>query len=319
MVTLLMERVKMDCRSISTQVSLFVLIVMGVNVLIQFTSFRDDALRITYTSCGNNSIQGDTRNASTIDDTVHGYIISNREERFQFASAALVALNLTPHQHVPWDYRAAEVDAALEAFHGSREYPHSAVDRKMFSNRMAHTQLLREFVDDAAAGMSSWRFFFEDDVAVHPAVASNASAVLVKGMGVAAADGMLHLGICAPAAGGGREVEVAMGVVAARTYGYCSHGYGVTKWRAAAMLGTLDSLKVGLFFDVSLRAYAEHVVRTWAVGVNLASPSPCAWDHFGIVYQDRLRFPSYVNAPEPASDNESIVVPAARSHMKHAP
>lgn len=318
----------MDCGSIVMQVSLIVLIVMGVNVLIEVASFRNDGfpggLQITYTSCNNNSILANSRKLATTNSgelltpprvevgALHGFIISNQEERFHFASAALTALNLTPHQHIPWPYNSKVVDSALYSFtHGSREYHSNPVHLKMFSNRMAHTQLLREFTEDSTAGMNSWRFFFEDDVALHPEV-RDASEVLVKGMKMAAADGLLHLGICAPARGNEDVREVAPGIEVARTFGYCSHGYGVTKWRAAAVLGSLDEVVVQpahgrLYFDVSMRAYAEHVVKTWVLGVNLASPSPGVVDHFGVLFQDRIKFPSSVNAPVPTTDSTATV------------
>jgi hypothetical protein len=239
---------------------------------------------------------------------LHGYIISMKKERYESASGVLAKLQITPHHYVPYSYKSQLVWDEMEKYNNGTMYHNETHNLKMFSARMAHTGLLFDFVSDATAKMNSWRFFFEDDIEIHPSVSvADAKAALAKGLEIGAADGIVYLGICGP---GKKDLEPAVelvpGVTARRSHGTCLHAYGVTKWRAAGMLSYIDNVEVPKqyprlaysYFDILTRAYGVTVTKAYILGFNLKSPVPQVYlarqAHVGLVFQDRAKYPSFI-------------------------
>ncbi|KAG0580258.1 hypothetical protein KC19_4G160700 [Ceratodon purpureus] len=236
---------------------------------------------------------------------LHGYIISNKERRYNSSKVVLDKLGLVSHQHVPLSYKSDAIRKAMEDFHvGNQRY---LTDRykKVFSNRMAFAHLFQDFFDDPKAAPASWRFFFEDDVALHPSLTKAlAQKVLARGLEVAAGDGILYLGICGPNRCEKKTVVLSSPVEAMRCAGACTHAFGLTKWKTGGLLAYMDKLKTPnnvnvsvMYFDQLLRTYGEQVHRIWVLGSNLKSPQMN--NHYGLVYQDRTNYPSVIMSKEP--------------------
>lgn len=236
---------------------------------------------------------------------LHGYIISNKGQRYNSSKTVLESLGVVSHQYVPLSYKSDTIRNAMEEFHvGDQKY---LTDRykKVFSNRMAFTHLFKQFVDDPQAAPASWRFYFEDDVALHPALTKSlAQKVLARGLQVAARDGMLYLGICGPNRCEKTKAVLSQGVEARRCAGSCTHAFGLTKWKTRGFLAYMDKLKTprnvnvtSMYFDQLMRTYGEQVHRIWVLGSNLKSPQ--MKNHFGLVFQDRTNYPSVINSQEP--------------------
>ena len=254
---------------------------------------------------------------------LHGYVISMKKDRYESASGVLAKLQITPHHYVPYSYKTKLVMDQMEKYIDGPIDQNDDHNLKMFSNRMAHTSMLFDFVNDLTANMNSWRFFFEDDIELHPSVTvADARAALAKGLEIAAADGIIYLGVCGPGRSDlDKPVVLARGINARKSHGTCTHAYGVTKWRAAGLLSYLDKVKVPehyprtayMYFDILSRAYGVTVMKAWIVGFNLKSPVPQQYlakqAHIGLIFQDRVRYPSFVSprgnasaaAPSPAA------------------
>lgn len=283
-------------------------------VVLGSVSLSDEFQRLSFTpNCTSGSpLSGYGSYEKSLDttfDNIHGYILSSVKTRYDYASGVLGKFNIIPHQYVPPSYKSKEVYNAMEQYHNSTRYHKDVKNLKMFSQRMAHTGMLHDFVNDQNAKINSWRFFFEDDIEIHPMVTPNMSKeFLVKGLQLGSGDGMIYLGICGP----GASTEVAQlgyGVNARRTFGTCTHAYGVTKWRAAGILSHLDKLELPyadsrkgmMFYDLLMRTYGSSVTKAWVLGVNLRSPVPDV-SHWGLIYQDRIKYPSFISAPPGAKD-----------------
>jgi hypothetical protein len=197
----------------------------------------------------------------------------------------------------------------LEKFsRGSREY-HTDQNLKVFSNRMAFVSAMQAFVDDDSVGWDSWRFFFEDDISLHPSLTPDqAKEALAKGLALAAGDGAIYLGICGPKCSAGavhlrikrRSNAHSVSVDAAQCSGTCAHAFGFKKWKAIGFLLHMNNLEMEseykrMYFDRVLLAYALQVHRIWVVGSNLRSPAKGISDHFGILFQDRDAFHSTIS------------------------
>ncbi|KAG0559458.1 hypothetical protein M758_10G103200 [Ceratodon purpureus] len=266
---------------------------------------------------------------------LHGYIISMKKERYDYASSVLAKLQITPHHYVPYSYNSQLVWDEMQKFNnGSLQYHKDSHNLKMFSHRMAHTGMLFDFVNDQTAKMNSWRFFFEDDIEIHPDVTiEDARIALAKGMEIGAADGIIYLGICGP---GKQDLEPAVklvrGVTARRSHGTCTHAYGVTKWRAAGLLSYLDKVKVPehypslayMYFDILTRAYGMTVTRAYILGFNLKSPVPQTFrakqSHVGLIFQDRAKYPSFITPKKNATsaDPKKYATTADPPHVDSA-
>lgn len=234
---------------------------------------------------------------------LHGYIVSNKAQRFNNSKGALDILGIEAHQYIPPHYKSEAVLQEMKTFlRGEDKY---LIDRhkKTFSNRMAFTKLFQQFVADPTADLGTWRFFFEDDIAVHPFLTETlARDAIARGLEVADGDGMLYLGICGPRLCRDKVV-LSPPVEGKRCAGACTHAFALTKWKAGGFLAHFDNIRLpendhamGIYFDQLMRLYGEQVHPIWVLGSNLRSPQ--AKDHFGLVYQDRKNYPSVINAKE---------------------
>lgn len=248
------------------------------------------------------------RNALDTEFALHGYIISRKKERYEYAASVIAKLRITPHHYVPYSYKSQLVWDEMATYNNGTMYHKDPHNLKMFSHRMAHTGMLFDFVNDETAKINSWRFFFEDDIELHPSVTvANAKVALAKALEIASGDGIVYLGVCGPGKADLKEaVKLAPNVEARRSHGTCTHAYGVTKWRAAGLLSHLDKVQVPeqytrlayMYFDILTRAYGVTVTKAWIVGFNLRSPVPqkllAKQAHVGLVFQDRLKYPSFI-------------------------
>lgn len=230
----------------------------------------------------------------------NGYIVSNKEERYNHSREVLTKLGIIPHHYVPLSYKSDAVKQAMEEY-GAGKNRKQLTDRykKVFSNRLAFTNLFRDFVNDPRAALDSWRFFFEDDIALHPSLSEElAQKVLGRGLEVAARDGVLYLGICGPKDCKRKVVVLKSPVEAKQCAGSCTHAFGLTKRKTKSFLADMHKLNVSsMYFDQVMRSFGEQVHKIWILGSNLRSPQ--AKNHYGLVFQDRRRYPSIISAREP--------------------
>lgn len=229
---------------------------------------------------------------------LHGYIVSNKEQRYNHSKAVLAMLGIVSHQYMPLSYKSDAIEKAMEDYRAGNRKHRNDRYKKVLSNRMAFTYLFQQFVDDSHAAPHSWRFFFEDDVALHPSLnKSLAEKVLAKGLEVAARDGIMYLGICGPR-DCKKKVVLASPVEAKQCAGACTHAFGLTKWKTRSFLTDMNKLNVSsMYFDQVMRTFGEQVHKIWVLGSNLKSPQ--AKNHYGLVFQDRRSYPSIIDAREP--------------------
>lgn len=230
-----------------------------------------------------------------------GVVLSMKDERFLHTRDVLTTMGINIFQKVPPSYQSKEVDQGLERYVGSRNY-HTSAFLKVWSNRMAFIDALEEFVQDSNCTRNTWRFFFEDDIAIHPDVTPERARVLVaKGLKLADKDGFLYLGICGPDCKD--PLLLGKGVQAARCAGTCAHAFGFQQWKAGEFLTEMSGLTLrgvegpvilGFFFDRYMYEYGNQVQKVWVVGSNLKSPVRTVMDHFGLLFQDRALYPSTI-------------------------
>lgn len=233
-----------------------------------------------------------------------GWVVSNKAHRYNHSKTVLETLGILPNQYIPEHYQSRVIQKAMEAYHGGNQKYLTDKYKKVFSNRLAFTDLFHRFVNDSSADVGTWRFFFEDDVALHPFLTQTlARRLLVRGMEVAAADGILYLGICGPNKSR-QTVVLSPPVEAMRGSGACTHAFGITKWKTGGFLTYMDKLQMpedanvtSMYFDQLMQAYGEQVHKIWVLGSNLVSPQEK--NHIGIVFQDRTNYPSVINTREP--------------------
>jgi hypothetical protein len=236
------------------------------------------------------------------DLNLDGVVLSMKDERFQHTKKVLESLGMKVTQKVPPSYLSKDVDRGLESFVGSRAF-HTSVFLKVWSNRMAFLDALEEFVQDSSCTDKTWRFFFEDDIAIHPSATSDRAKLLVaKGVKLAEKDGFLYLGICGPNCtlpGSRLDKEIE----AARCAGTCAHAFGFQRWKAGEFLTEMSALTLkgpggpvllGFYFDRYMYEFGNQVHRIWVVGSNLKSPVTSVRDHYGLLFQDRALYPSTI-------------------------
>ncbi|KAG0554648.1 hypothetical protein M758_12G111800 [Ceratodon purpureus] len=230
-----------------------------------------------------------------------GVVLSMKDERFEHTRNVLTFLGIKVVQKVPPSFQSKEVDKGLELYVGSRGF-HTSAFLKVWSNRMAFIDALEEFVQDSSCNAETWRFFFEDDIAIHPNITSaRARVLLAKGVKLADKDGFMYLGICGPNCTEARLID--NGVQAARCAGTCAHAFGFQRWKAAEFLTEMSGLTLkgvegpvilGFYFDRYMYEYANQVQKIWVVGSNLKSPVQSVVDHFGLLFQDRAMYPTTI-------------------------
>ncbi|KAG0563995.1 hypothetical protein KC19_8G074400 [Ceratodon purpureus] len=223
---------------------------------------------------------------------VDGVVLSMKPERFNHTQHVLAQIGLRVVQRVPLSFQSKEVNESLCSFVGSPR--DNSMNLKVWSNQMAFVNAMEEFVREAnTATPKRWRFFFEDDVALNPNITSEqAKVLLAKGLEVADEDGFVYLGLCGPHCEESRLLDEH--VEAARCYGACAHAFGLQANAAAKFLQHLENTKKEreIYMDQRLLNYGKKVKRVWVLGTNLQSPSDHA--HVGLLYQDRIRFPTTI-------------------------
>ena len=234
--------------------------------------------------------------------TYDGIVLSLNNNCFTHTKGVLKKLDIRAVQKVPLSYRSEAVDKGLETFVGSRSY-HKDEYLKVWSNRMAFIDSFEDFVFDTTCDHSTWRFFFEDDIQLHPSVSSReAKQILARGLALAHKDGAVYLGICGPKCSDSQGLD--KGVEARRCTGACAHAFGFQKWKMREFLSTMSGLSLlepenptflaGIYLDRYLLAFGTQVHKIWVLGGNLKSPVGSVDDHFGMLYQDRATFHSEI-------------------------
>lgn len=181
--------------------------------------------------------------------------------------------------------------------------------RKTFSNYATFRKAIESFVAEPqnVSSIDDWKFFFEDDIGVHPGDSSPICSIK-EAMELARTDGIFYLGLCGPTCYDFNQ-EIVRGVHFKRCYGTCAHAFALTKWKAALILNVMLLLQKEiyvverLYFDRGLYEYGKRVQPILTIGTNLnrthsvygkdganeTTSSPIL-DHCGLIYQDRKAF-----------------------------
>lgn len=234
--------------------------------------------------------------------TYDGIVLSMNDNRFTHTKDVLKKLDIRAVQKVPLSHRSEAVDKGLDTFVGSQSY-HNDELLKVWSNRMAFIDSFEAFVSDTTCDRNTWRFFFEDDIQLHPSLSSREAKISVaRGLALAHKDGAVYLGICGPKCSDSQGLG--NGVEARRCSGTCAHAFGFQKWKMREFLSTMSDLTmvdpnqptllVGIYMDRYLWAFGTQVHKIWVLGGNLKSPVASVDDHFGMLYQDRATFHSEI-------------------------
>lgn len=227
------------------------------------------------------------------DSNLQGHVVSSVQSRYDLVAGALTNMSIQPRQFVPRYISNGPVQWPMvesdRAFKGK--------DWETVSKKMAFLQLLFEFVSDREASINSWRFFFEDDMLLHPALEPRAAREAINaGMKLSNGDGVMFLGLCGPHECVPTGKYLHQGLKASQCNTQCSHAFGFTQWKAAGFLSVLTDLQQPadydstrpLTFDDLIHAYVAKVHMVWALGSNLNHPAfaPDS-NHTGIFYQDQ--------------------------------
>lgn len=151
-----------------------------------------------------------------------------------------------------------------------------------------------------------WSFIFEDDVNVgNPSLFSLSDYIapleeLMHNREVREKDGFFYLGICGPNFIDQKQSFVPIGtnksLSSQRGYGYCIHATGITAKRSKSFWGEIASYRPNspdLAFDSQLHDYSIRSQNYYyTLGSNFQYPPGTG--HYGIVFQDRGRFPSTI-------------------------
>ena len=234
-------------------------------------------------------------------------VLSVHPRRFQTTENILSKIFVSVVKETPILYKSLALQSAfksLSMFNGTTLS--STVDKKVFSNYVTFRKVIHEFANEppSISNDLDWRFFFEDDVALH--LGANYPACNIrKGIDLARTDGIIYLGICGPTCYTWSS-EYHEGILYQRCYGTCAHAFGLTKWKATRILETLLWLQNDLCFDYrivmdrGLYEYGRLIQPVLVVGSNLdnsqymkekSKPHP---GHCGLFFQDRENNPSTV-------------------------
>ena len=234
-------------------------------------------------------------------------VLSMHNHRFQHTEKVLSRLNFEVIRERPIPYTSP---ALLDIYNSLKLYDGFPLNldeyRKTFSNYATFRKAIQSFAVEPpeVSSLEEWRFFFEDDVAVHQGDTSPVCSIR-RGMELAQTEGILYLGICGSECFSQNKIEE-RGVVFSRCYGCCAHAFGLTKWKAGLILDLFlllqrDIIMVQrLYFDRGLYEYGRRVQPIFVVGANLNRTHPVygkdgpnqttsspVMDHSGIFYQDR--------------------------------
>eukprot|EP01038_Epipyxis_sp_PR26KG_P017486 gene17486-24207_t len=115
--------------------------------------------------------------------------------------------------------------------------------KKWFSNKLSFIEAIENFRDEPyqVSSDDDWRFFFEDDIASHDSiVVPNYPQAIWNATRLAKQDGILYLGICAPSFIG--EIHPHDFIESQKAFGYCTHSWGLVKWKAQSFLDRIDEI-----------------------------------------------------------------------------
>ncbi len=244
--------------------------------------------------------------ATHANTSVRGYIVSVDETRYNNSKKVLEDIGLEPHPYYPFTYDSKEVRQSWAKFQktakGSPKFVRRSFNlnetiwrHKLWSNRLAFLDLLQNFVDDKSVNVNTWRFFFEDDIAIHPnTTVAEVRQAIQKGMKLAT-NGAMYLGICFPEGCTDRLI-LSKSIVAHRCFGLCAHAFGLTKWKAHSILAFVkkETSYSNYVFDVLLNTYGRGE-KIWTLGTNLLNPCPTTFKkHAGMIFQNQDQYPSFM-------------------------
>lgn len=228
-------------------------------------------------------------------------IISHNETRYNHTRAILEEMKFHVVQKVPINFTSQLVDDDLSKRNFKvTEFPHSQKKlRQIISNALTFIDALESFGNESSNKSlpSDWRFFFEDDIAVHPTIVKP-SIIIKKSLHIAAADGLLYLGVCGPTCSD--EVSIVDEVEIRKCFGVCAHAFAVSKWMVKSFITSIQEMRNRRYrnkrprfaFDEALWGYGEYIKTIYVVGSNLTSP--LVSDHKGMIYQDRVLYPTTI-------------------------
>lgn len=231
-------------------------------------------------------------------------VISMHKHRYNHTSALLREIGFRVRRKSPYHIVAASAKLQ-EAFQSLSIYSTMTYEslsdehRKVFSNYLTFRELISSFGEDNTLPLSSWRFFFEDDVSLVPGSSTASAAVNIQnGIQIADEKGFEHiwLGVCAPKCKGIFNKSFA------ECYGgNCAHAFGVRRSLAvtlpdALLLQQETRLKPNadrFYYDVAMRLYTTHVRSSLVIGYGAVSPQ--SKEHMGLFFQDRRKFGSSIS------------------------
>lgn len=231
---------------------------------------------------------------------------SGDEARFARARQSLFFFDQV-RREMPLNYTDPDLPVLVQAFSQFQgRNLTSPRELKAFSNFLAFHQAIFRHAHDRHSTAGSWRIFLEDDVALHPNVASPACSLL-RGLELARNDGIVYLGLCAPRCFDATLFyEKHNAIEYGKCSGTCAHAFGLTRWKAQSILPILANLRRDyhahdeqIYFDIGLFSYGSRISPVWTIGTNLRSSPPKSnirkfarylADHRGMLFQDRARF-----------------------------
>ena len=238
-------------------------------------------------------------------------VLSADELRFESAEKELRQLFNTRRQ-IPLNITDPSLFRGLDGFRHLRGRNITTKrEARAFSNFLAFHFAINFHASDKNVKSDSWRFFFEDDISLHPN-ATFPMCNLLHGMLLAKNDGILYLGMCSP-------ICILQDVFSStnksvafqKCSGTCAHAFGLTKWKAQTLLDLLQTLRFEhhtydeqTYFDIGLFSYSKRVHPVWVIGSNLTTIQHRTVrnkkflrykpNHIGIFYQNREVFPTTI-------------------------
>lgn len=179
--------------------------------------------------------------------------------------------------------------------------------RKFSSNLLAFVDLwTNEIPRYSQHNEYQWSFIFEDDVNIgDPSFFSLPDFIapleeLMYNREVREKDGFFYLGICGPNFINEAKFFITNGtnksLSSQRGYGYCLHATAITAKRSRSLWGEIASYRPNpgdLALDSQFRTYCIRSRNSYyTFGSNIHYPPNTG--HYGVVYQDRGRFPSTI-------------------------
>jgi hypothetical protein len=242
----------------------------------------------------------------------HALVISMDDGRFEHTARVLRGLRFRVQRVVPPRFDSAAVVVTGVAEFG-RDFANYTRGLKALSHRIVWETVV-DAVARSAGPSSCWHYVFEDDIDLHPAVSpSTARELFARGEDLAHPDGFMYLGIC------GSECESTTSSFK-RCAGQCAHALAFTPERAVTLVSDAyaalprkwtDAFEIRkhlwkrrwtarepppsyaldrrMYFDQPL-LFLGRRKPALVVGANLKSPD--WWDHYGVFYQKRTKFPS---------------------------